>query len=261
MEHKPGYRLYQQLPQIYRDEDSKIGYPLLRFLELIDEGGVSVLEEYIQNHYKLTDIDQTPEEFIDVIADTIGLEFLFDTTPSQKRNLIKMAREIYERKGTVRGIELFVEYVTGYQDVSITNENPEDRSFDIKIGIPDENPVKSEVFIPQLHRVLRMYAPFPSIVTIVLSFFYFDIINGNLTDEHPIDAVGDVKEDVVMDVFDTYPTTHITGRNLLDSAEGQITKGASLTGFRTNRVGRFKTNQFDNIDVLYYNSGIRVAYS
>ena len=53
----------RKLPQIYRDEDKKLGYPLKRYLESLIDGGFCGSIKDIEGLMLLIDPETIPEEY------------------------------------------------------------------------------------------------------------------------------------------------------------------------------------------------------
>lgn len=95
--------LYDSLPPIYRSEDLKIKpnpEPLKRFLQILHEGGFKPLIESVESLRNLSDIDNARPEDLNLIVQSLGLEFPFNMTDSERRKYIKTIPSIYKLKGT-----------------------------------------------------------------------------------------------------------------------------------------------------------------
>ena len=95
--------LYDFLPPIYRSEDLKIKpnpEPLKRFLKIMHEGGFKPLIESAESLRNLSDIDNARPEDLNLIVQSLGLEFPFNMTDTERRKYIKTIPSIYKLKGT-----------------------------------------------------------------------------------------------------------------------------------------------------------------
>lgn len=107
--------LYGRLPQIYRDEDQKIGYPLRRYLESLIEGGFSQIISGINEFITLIDPDKIPEEFLPHLCNSFGLTYFPDLDSTYQRKFLSNVGEIMKRRGTYAGIHYLAKSLTGLE--------------------------------------------------------------------------------------------------------------------------------------------------
>lgn len=96
-------QLYNMLPPIYRKEDAKIKphpEPLKRFLKILHEGGFKPLIERIESLQNLTDIDNADHNSLQLLVQTLGLDFPYNMSDKERRKYLKIIPTIYKSKGT-----------------------------------------------------------------------------------------------------------------------------------------------------------------
>jgi phage tail-like protein len=117
--------LENYLPRIYREQllppeadDPAAGAGASRadFLERFlsnFEGVLTTLEDRVANAHLLTDPVSAPEQALDWLGRWLG--FVFDPAypPERRRRGLQAAMELHRRRGTVRGLELALDIVTG----------------------------------------------------------------------------------------------------------------------------------------------------
>lgn len=106
--------LYERkLPQVYRDEDSKIGYPLKRYLESLIEGGYYGSIKDIEGLMSLVDPMTIPEEYFPYLCESFGLTYFPDMDIAYQRKFLANIGELNKRKGTFASVQFLVRALTG----------------------------------------------------------------------------------------------------------------------------------------------------
>lgn len=133
-----GKFLYDKLPSIYRQEDSRIGFPLQRFLEVLG-GGLDEIEKYILDFSNIIDVDSCPASLLPFLAKTYGLEFPYDMDEKSQRKFIKVIPYLYQYKGTDKAYRFLAREIFGEGTVTNTYTlmPPEGVSWDDWINNPD----------------------------------------------------------------------------------------------------------------------------
>ena len=90
----------RKLPEIYREEDSKIKYPLKRYLESLVEGGFKGAIEDIEGLLLLTDPKSIPESLFPYLCESFGLEYFPDIDVTYQRKFLNNLGELIRRRGT-----------------------------------------------------------------------------------------------------------------------------------------------------------------
>ena len=105
----------KKLPQIYRDEDKKIGYPLKRYLESLIEGGFCGSIKDIDMLMLLIDPETIPEKFFPYLYESFGLEYFPDIDVSYQRKFLLNIGELVKRRGTFSSVQFLIKVLTGLE--------------------------------------------------------------------------------------------------------------------------------------------------
>ena len=103
----------KKLPQIYRDEDRKIGYPLKRYLESLTEGGFNGAIEDIEKTLSLFDPKAIPESLFPFLCESFGLEYFPDIDVTYQRKFLLNLGELVRRRGTFSNVHFMIRALTG----------------------------------------------------------------------------------------------------------------------------------------------------
>ena len=109
-----GY-LYNKLPAIYREEDSKLGSPLYRYLESLCVGGFGKVIEDINNFLTLIDPEKCPDEFFPYLYESFGLTYFKDVPIEYHRKFLSNLGALMKRRGTKTAIRYLVSTLTGFE--------------------------------------------------------------------------------------------------------------------------------------------------
>jgi len=96
--------LNHYLPAVYREESEPASF-LDRFLANV-EGIYTTIEDRIAAAQMLFDMRSTPEEFLDWLASWFGVALDPSWEQERKRVFIKHAMELFNRRGTIKGLEM-----------------------------------------------------------------------------------------------------------------------------------------------------------
>jgi phage tail-like protein len=114
--------LDRYLPELYRETDSgrkakeegsASGPDFLRRFLCLFEGVLTPLENRVAASYMLTNPASAPAEALDWLGKWVGLGEYADLTEGQKRLFIQNATALYRRRGTLRGLALALDMITG----------------------------------------------------------------------------------------------------------------------------------------------------
>ena len=105
----------RKLPQVYRDEDSKIGYPLKRYLESLTHGGFEGALKDINDLMLLIDPKAIPEKFFPYLCESFGLEYFPDIDVSYQRKFLINVGELVKRRGTFASVHYMIRALTGLE--------------------------------------------------------------------------------------------------------------------------------------------------
>lgn len=97
-----GQYLYDRLPEIYhkRDSEEGIDFALLRFLQTLNEGGITTLFNEMLELYDILQVDKMPSEVVPLVGQLLGYEYRDDLEEDIQRKIIQNLIELYKRKGT-----------------------------------------------------------------------------------------------------------------------------------------------------------------
>ena len=104
---------YEKLPKIYREKDKGLGFPLLRFITALVEGGMYELNEETTNILDLVDPEKCPDEMFPHLCRSFGLEYFQDIDISYQRRFLANIGEIIRRRGTYACVRYMVSVLTG----------------------------------------------------------------------------------------------------------------------------------------------------
>ena len=113
----------KKLPQIYRDEDSKIGNPLRRYLESLVEGGYKGAIEDIKGTLFLFDPEAIPEYLFPFLCESFGLEYLPDIDVTYQRRFLLNLGALVRRRGTFSSVHYMIRALTGLESELSCKDN------------------------------------------------------------------------------------------------------------------------------------------
>jgi phage tail-like protein len=150
-----GRRAYAglYLPELYREDTfgtdaDAVDVPtpadfLDRFLGAF-ESMYTPLEDQIANAWVLTTPSRTPDASLDWLASWIGFVFAADLTIDKRRAMLAHAWDLYQRRGTLRGLQLALDLASGGLVTSGAIVVLEDfrlrRTFSTILGVDFTNP-------------------------------------------------------------------------------------------------------------------------
>ena len=109
-----GY-LYNKLPAVYREEDSKLGSPLYRYLECLCAGGFEQVIEDSNNFLTLINPEKCPAEFFPYLYESFGLTYYQDIPVEYHRKFLSNLGALMKRRGTKTAIRYLVSTLTGFE--------------------------------------------------------------------------------------------------------------------------------------------------
>lgn len=105
----------RKLPQVYRDEDSKIGFPLKRYLTSLIKGGYYDIIKDMEGILTLVDPRSVPDEFFPYLCESFGLPYFPDLDISIQRKFLANVGELNKRRGTFASVRYLVRALTGLE--------------------------------------------------------------------------------------------------------------------------------------------------
>ena len=121
-------KIYSRFPQIYREEDSKIGLPLKRYLKSLDEGGYSDILDKTNNLLKLIDAQKRNELNISNIREVIASQYGIKLPNTQINDsfldhFLNELPQILKTRGSRDALEYTVALLTGFTPVITETPN------------------------------------------------------------------------------------------------------------------------------------------
>lgn len=114
-----GKYLYNKFPDLYLSEDSRQGYALKRFFEVLG-GGFDEQERYIADFSNIHNVDLCPAPLLPLLAEQYGFEFPYDMDEATQRKFIKVIPFLYQYKGTDRAFKYLAREIFGEGTVTNT---------------------------------------------------------------------------------------------------------------------------------------------
>ena len=106
---------HKRLPQVYRDEDARLGEPLKRYLLSLIEGGYCGTISDIENTLLLIDPNKIPDKFFPYFCESMGLVYFPDIDIYYQRKFLSNVGELIRRRGTFSCIHYLVKTLTGLE--------------------------------------------------------------------------------------------------------------------------------------------------
>lgn len=115
---------YNKLPEIYREFDKPLGYPLYRYLQSLLEGGYANVVNNdtvglggIENLLELIDPEKCPDKFLPQFCKSLGIEWFPDLVTEKRgtyynRTFLCNVGEIYKRRGTEACVKYIAKVIT-----------------------------------------------------------------------------------------------------------------------------------------------------
>ena len=159
-------KIYSRFPQIYREEDSKIGLPLKRYLKSLDEGGYSDILDKTNNLLKLIDAQKRNELNISNIREVIASQYGIKLPNTQINDsfldhFLNELPQIFKTRGSRDTLEYAVSLLTGFTSV-ITETPNEHNGINIHIDVI-RNLGETTQFLPNeevFADFLKIFVPF-----------------------------------------------------------------------------------------------------
>lgn len=107
----PRVSYLQYLPKVYQEDDTSRSF-LERFLSIF-ETTLSGFENEITNIAQYFNPLSTPKEFLNWLASWIALVLDENWSDDKKRKLIRLAPELYKKRGTLEGLKDYIKIYTG----------------------------------------------------------------------------------------------------------------------------------------------------
>jgi phage tail-like protein len=245
--------IYNLFPEKVRNEDAQIdthdeskNKPLYRFLGVIVDGGLSIMEQDIVNFTNLFDPDKCSDKYLPLLASLLGFEFPFDLSPKVQRRFIKYIPAFSRKKGTKNATEFIIKELLNF-DVEITSEDAVSRTFEISFTAPEDDSEATNLE-NKATTLLNTYKVANSNYTKLITYYSSDIWRSNMPIEEYIEYEADagnvdssslapvinfteLMTELTMNdsgTFDLEPRgINIDGKFMLNTIEGSILNNAS----------------------------------
>ena len=196
-----GKKLYQTLPPIYREDDSKVNFALKRYLEALADGGFAKVIDEINNLMTLVDPNKIPSELLPILYHSYGLDIFHGIPENYLRKLLPMVSKLFSYKGTTTAIEYLTNVVSGIKTsmtTSGTNSyfetgdpfgvavfNSSENNIDVTLDLDFDATTNRGFEMPdreQLLRIVKEFLPFFCDVTIIYAYFFSETFNIEMED-------------------------------------------------------------------------------
>jgi hypothetical protein len=107
--------LYGKLPAIYREEDSKLGLPLYRYITALVKGGLGKTLKDSNDFLKIIDPESCSEEFFRIFYESFGYKYFEDIDIKYQRKFLSNIGGIAKRRGSYASIRYIIRVLTGLE--------------------------------------------------------------------------------------------------------------------------------------------------
>ena len=190
-----GDYLYHRLPKVYRDydvaidrrvktdsgEETKRFYTLQEYLYSFADGGFKPLLEDLEAIITLIDPTQCPEQFLPIMLQHFGIDFLEDIPVKFQRRLIQNIVTLYKKKGTIPAVAFLARELSGF-DVTIEETERGDVEFALVKLNAYENE-DAELLLAQeiVQRYIHLFLPANTKAEVVVTYGFTEGIHINST--------------------------------------------------------------------------------
>ena len=190
-----GDYLYHRLPKVYRDYDVAIDrrvktdsgeevkrfYTLQEYLYSFADGGFKPLLEDLEAIITLIDPMQCPEQFLPIMLQHFGLDFIEDIPVKFQRRLIQNTVTLYKKKGTIPAVAFLARELSGF-DVTIEETERGDVEFALVKLNAYENE-DAELLLAQeiVQRYIHLFLPTNAKAEVVVTYGFTEGIHINST--------------------------------------------------------------------------------
>lgn len=115
---------YRKLPQQYVIEDTKLKYPLYKYLQSVFSGADDLLQ-YINDILYLVDVDKVEDKYLPYFLQSFGFKYFEDIDPKYQRKILANIGILRKRRGTSNLVR-FIVRVLADMDVEV-EYNPDTR--------------------------------------------------------------------------------------------------------------------------------------
>lgn len=224
-----GQKLYDSLPEVYRENDINVNYALKRYLQGLSDGGYAYVIDEANGILKLVDPSKVDMKWIDLLFLQYGLEIFNGIPELYLRNLLKAISNLYSRKGSIASVEYLTSVIAGVV-VHVDYSEYETEGI-IRIVLEMDYEAEGREGMPridQLSRILKEFLPFYIDADIIYSYIFRDNLNLHIVD--------DVDEDNIISIFnEEIPLSLTHDLSLLNKRTSHITDNFILTDMGVDR--------------------------
>ena len=171
-----GEKMYNTLPQKYRNDDSMVEYALKRYLQALSDGGFSKVIEESNGILDLNDPSKTPSEVLSILFEQYGLKIFNGVPDLYLRKLLPILGDLYARKGATTVIEYLTSIISDVKtDVIVSPNFSEDYHIDLRLEMDYDR--QGERDMPdkdQLYRILKEFLPFFIETTVIFVYLFYE---------------------------------------------------------------------------------------
>lgn len=190
-----GDYLYHRLPKVYRDYDVAIDrrvktdsgeeikrfYTLQEYLYSFADGGFKPLLEDLEAIITLIDPMQCPEQFLPIMLQHFGLDFIEDIPVKFQRRLIQNIVTLYKKKGTIPAVAFLARELSGF-DVTIEETERGDVEFAlVKLNAYENEDAELLLAQEVVQRYIHLFLPTSAKAEIIVTYGFTEGIHINST--------------------------------------------------------------------------------
>lgn len=192
-----GEKMYNTLPQKYRNDDSMVEYALKRYLQALSDGGFSKVIEESNGILDLNDPSKTPSEVLSILFEQYGLKIFKGVPELYLRKLLPILGDLYARKGAITVIEYLTSIISDVKtDVIVSPNFSEDYHIDLRLEMDYDR--QGERDMPdkdQLYRILKEFLPFFIETTVIFVYLFYETAKLQAKDELVVFHTKDVRNE------------------------------------------------------------------
>lgn len=211
-----GDYLYYRLPKVYRDYDVEIkrveedegGHKventyktLQEYLRAFALGGFQPMLEDLEAIISLIDPATCPEQFLPLMLQHFGLDYIEDIPVKFQRRLLQNAIILYKKKGTLPAVVFLARELSGFS-VHVEETERGGVAFAlVKLDAYDNEDAELLLAQSVIQRYIHLFLPTTAQSEVVVTYGYTEGIHINSTASYPSDT-DHVKYDVSEDYID-----------------------------------------------------------
>ena len=169
-----GLKLYNRFPPKYREDDIKENFALMRYLQVLSDGGFKYSINEINGLLNLLDPDKVDSKVLPILFKQYGLE-IFNGIPEQYlRYLLPKLGEAWSKKGSLGVIEFITTSLSG---IKTSTEINYDSDGNPSVGVRLEMDYNIGDYFPEVehfNRILKNFVPFYCDVVLLYSYLFYE---------------------------------------------------------------------------------------